>query len=487
MTREQAVLVTLVAYQVVLVAIGVLSRGRTRDGADFFLGGRGLGPLVAAISASASSSSAWTLLGVSGFAWSSGASAIWLFPACVGGFALNWYVLAPALRRSPAAREALTVTEVLAGRGEDATRRAISVLASLTVLVFMTSYVASQFQGAGKTFGETFGMSMTTSILVGAAVVVFYTMVGGFWAVSLTDTLQGLLMAATAVILPVAALVAVGGFGPLADGLRAIPGEDYLSPTRGWPWAMGIGFILGLLGIGLGYPGQPHVVNRYMAMKLGDQALRRARAIGLTWAGCVYAGMLLLGLCGRVLYPDLTDPEVVMVVAANGLLPAVLAGVMIAAVLSAIMSTADSQLLVAASTITHDLRVGAAGRWSLLARSRVVVLLLCAGAVAGALYGSQEIFSRVLFAWAAMGAAFGPLLLITVWRGPVPAGATIAAMIAGFTLSVAAYSLPADPWKGAAERVLPFLVALAIALAMTRRKSPRGAEAPRLRPDGDRT
>jgi sodium/proline symporter len=188
--------------------------------------------------------------------------------------------------------------------------------------------------------------------------------------------------------------------------------------------------------------------------------------IGIGWAVVVYAGMLLLGLCGRVLYPDLADPEVVLLTAANGLLPAVMAGVMIAAVLSAIMSTADSQLLVAASSITHDLRIGHSGPVSLLARSRVVVLLLSVGAVVAALVGSQDIFSRVLFAWSAMGAAFGPLILVTVWRGPVSAPATLAAMVAGFSLSVAAYSLPAFDWKGTFERVVPFMVALALALAV---------------------
>jgi sodium/proline symporter len=243
-------------------------------------------------------------------------------------------------------------------------------------------------------------------------------------------------MAATAVILPAAAFVAVGGFDGLFDGLRAIPGGDYMSLTRGMPWTAGIGFILGLLGIGLGYPGQPHVVNRFMALKLGDSSMRRARALGISWAVIVYTGMILLGLCGRVLYPDLTDPEVVLITAANGLLPAVVAGVMIAAVLSAIMSTADSQLLVAASSITHDLQIGGSSATNVLSRSRIVVLLLSIGAVGAALYGSQEIFSRVLFAFSAMGAAFGPLLLVTIWRGPVSARATLAAMSIGFALSV---------------------------------------------------
>ena len=298
MTHEQTVLVTLVAYELVLVGIGLLARQRTHDGLDFFLGARQLGPTVAALSSAASSSSAWTLLGVSGAAYSWGLGALWLF------------------------------------------------------------------------------------------------------------------------------------------------------------------------GIGIGYPGQPHVINRYMALKKGRSILRRARVIGIGWAVVVYAGMLLLGLCGRVLYPNLADAEVVLVVAAHGLLPAVVAGVMIAAVLSAIMSTADSQLLVAASSITHDLEIGRSGSWNLLSRSRLVVLLLSSGAVVAALYGSQEIFSRVLFAWAAMGSAFAPLILLTVWRGPVSVRATLAAMTTGFLLSVTAYSLPASHWKDVFEHIVPWVLAFVLAVSL---------------------
>lgn len=475
MSHEQTVLLTLVVYKLALVGIGLATRGRTHDGLDFFLGGRQLGPLVASISSAASSSSAWTLLGVSGAAYAWGLGALWLFPACVGGFLINWFLVAPGLRRLSHDTGAVTVTDLLAGPAGRAGRRAIVALASVIILLSLGAYVASQFQGAGKAFSETFGLSMASSIVLGAGVVMLYTMLGGFWAVSVTDTLQGLLMAAASLVIPIAALVAVGGPAGLVAGLQQVPVDGYLSLTRGWPWTVGIGFILGLLGIGLGYPGQPHVVNRFMALQLGDATMRRARVMGIGWAVIVYSGMLLLGLAGRVLYPDLSDPEVVMITAANGLLPAVVAGIVIAAVLSAIMSTADSQLLVAASALTHDLGVGRRGAWSLLARSRVVVVLLGIGAVAAALYGSQEIFSRVLFAWAAMGAAFGPLLLVTIWRGPVGARPTIVAMLLGFTLSIAAYYLPAHAWKGTLERVVPILVALSVAwfatAAATRRRS----------------
>jgi len=207
-SRATVILITLIVYQVVLLAIAYVAHRRTRTGNDFFLGGKKLGPWVASISASASSSSAWTLMGVSGAAYADGLSALWLFPACVGGFLLNWLVLAPALQRFSHRSDAITVTDVLAGTGSDRSRK-VAVSASMIVLISLGAYVASQYQAAGKMFAETFDLSMEGSILIGAGVVMLYTLHGGFWAVSLTDTLQGVVMAATAVILPVAALIEV--------------------------------------------------------------------------------------------------------------------------------------------------------------------------------------------------------------------------------------------------------------------------------------
>jgi len=465
MTHGQAVLATLILYNLILVGLGVLSQRRVRDGVDFFLAGRRLGPTVAAISASASSSSAWTLLGVSGAAYAWGLSALWLFPACVGGFALNWYVLARALRARSHRSGAVTVTEILAGPPGRPLHLTITRVASGIVLFSLSFYVASQFQAAGKAFHETFQWGVTESVLLGSAVVIFYTLLGGFWAVSLTDTLQGMVMAATALLLPAAALVAVGGPAGLIDGMRSIQAEGFLSLSGRWQGPAGVGFILGVLGIGLGYPGQPHVVNRFMALRDGEATLKRARRMAMGWAVVVYGGMLLLGWCGRVLYPALADREVLFLRATHELFPPVLAGVMLAAVLSAIMSTADSQLLVAGSAVTHDLKLGGSSPRSMLLRSRLVVVLLSLAAVVAALYGSQEIFSRVLFAWAAMGAAFGPALLVTVLLGPRPPGRVLAAMVLGFILSVVAYNLPLPAsHKGFWERVVPVGVATAVLL-----------------------
>ena len=467
-----AVLITLVAYKILLVGIGVVANRRTESGEDFFLGGRRLGPLVAAISASASSSSAWTLLGVSGAAYAWGVSTVWLFVACVGGFLLNWYVVAPAVQRTSRNRGAITVTEILAGPPGRRGRRTIAAVASAIIIGSLVTYIASQFQGAGKALHETFGWSVEGSILIGSSVVLLYTLLGGFWAVSLTDTLQGLVMAATSVLLPLGALAAVGGPFELATRIGEVGVDGFTSCTRSMAPAAAVGFVLGLLGIGLGYPGQPHVVNRFMALEDRPGALARARAYAVGWAVVVYAGMIVLGLAGRVLFPSLADREVIFVAATHALFPPVVAGAMLAAVLSAIMSTADSQVLVAASSFTHDLGFGGAKPAHIVRHSRWVVVALSAAAVVSALWGPTEIFGRVLFAWSAMGAAFGPLLLVTCLRGPVSTRATLGAMVLGASLSVVAYSFDATK-GGAAERVLPFGVAFAIAWAGQSRRRAR--------------
>ncbi|MCB9882152.1 MAG: sodium/proline symporter [Planctomycetes bacterium] len=462
MDKATAILITLVIYKVTLIAIGLYAERKTKDGTDFFLGGRRLGPLVAAISASASSSSAWTLLGVSGLAYAKGLSALWLFPGCVGGFCINWFLLAPRLHRISREENALTLTDVLAGEQRTEERRPVRWLAGTIVLACLAFYVAAQFQGSGKAFAEFFELDTSTAILIGSGIVVFYTLIGGFWAVSLTDTLQGLLMAITSVVLPVAAFVVVEQRVGFATGLARVTTPGYLNLFGDAGWISGAGFAFGLLGIGIGYPGQPHVVNRFMALRSGENEVRNARRIAIAWAVCVYAGMLLLGLCGRILLSDLADRETVFLAMADEIFPPVLAGIMLAAVLSAIMSTADSQLLVAASAATHDLELTGRGDTTFLSRSRLVILVLSAGAVLLALFGSQRIFDPVLFAWSAMGAAFGPLVLVRAFRGPVRPRPTMFAMGLGFLLSVIAYTLPEtkSTWI---ERWVPFAVAYAVA------------------------
>jgi sodium/proline symporter len=460
MDGTNAVLATLVVYNAALIGVGLWAQGRNRDVEDYFLAGRGLGAWVAAISASASSSSAWTLLGVSGAAYAWGLPALWLFPATVGGFLLNWVWVAPRLKRLGGDEGALTVSAVVAPAHLGAVRQTVLRIAAGIIVFCFIFYIASQFEAAGKAFESVFGLSKQTSILVGAAIVLAYTLLGGFWAVSVTDSVQGLLMCIAAIVLPIAGLAAIGGVGPLVQGLNDVGAAGSpLSPAV-FGGVAGVFFVLGFLGITIGYPGQPHVVNRFMALK-DDDSLRRGRIIALTWAVLVYAGMLLLGLCARVLFRELGDSEQVLFHVAQQLLPAVIAGVMLAAVLSAIMSTADSQLLVAASAISHDWNLDAARANGGLSKTRSTVVVVLVLATILALVWRADIFSRVLFAWAAMGAAFGPILLLRLSGRQLSAAGTVAAMVTGFGLTVLISMLPATPGD-VAERVLPFFVALAI-------------------------
>ncbi|MEJ2128256.1 MAG: sodium/proline symporter [Woeseiaceae bacterium] len=465
MDRTSSVLVTLLVYNAILIGVGLWARKRNRDVEDFFLAGRGLGAWVAAISASASSSSAWTLLGVSGAAYAWGLPALWLFPSTVGGFLINWLWIAPRLQKLARAEGSVTLSEVIVPEGF-AERRALILRVAAIIIVFcFTFYIASQFEAAGKAFESVFGLSKQNSILIGAAIVLAYTLLGGFWAVSVTDTVQGLLMVAAAIVLPVVALSAVGGFGLLAEGLATI--GDAGSPI-GTGVMVSVFFVLGLLGIGIGYPGQPHVVNRFMALK-DSTALRQGRIIALSWAVVVYAGMLILGLSARVLFADLGDSEQVLFKAAAELLAPVIAGIMLAAVLSAIMSTADSQLLVAASAISYDWNLAGGAEKTGLSGTRTTVVVVLVMATVLALVWRADIFSRVLFAWSAAGSAFGPLLVIRLLGRSISAAATLTAMLSGFVLTVLISTFPDAPGD-AAERLVPFFIALVIAVAASQRK-----------------
>ena len=466
MTRTGVVIATLVVYQLVLVGIGLWASRRTADGGDFFLAGRGLGPVVGAISYASSASSAWTLLGLSGFAFLIGLSAVWVVAGSIVGMIVAWWWIAPRMMQFSRRHEFMTLTDFLAHDAQGAARRAIVWLSSGVVTASFVFYIAAQFQGAGNTFASTFELSFASSVAIGAAIVMLYTLLGGLWAVSVTDTLQGLLMAATALLLPLAALLAIGGPGAFVEGLRAVSTPAQLSLSAANAGLVAAGVVIGSVGIGMGTFGQPHLLVRFMALR-DERALGQARWIALFWYLVVFAGMYFLGLAGHVMNAQADNPETVFFVLTESLLPTVLGAVVLAAVLSAIMSTADSQLLVAASAIAHDLGLGHRGRASLLMVSRLTVVALVVVAVLVALYLPQSIFDRVLFAWVALGSAFGPLVFVRLaGRRVRPVGAFLS-ILCGFLLAVA-LSLAPDAPGDIAERLLPFCGALLVLLVFGR-------------------
>ncbi len=449
------ILGVIVAYQVALIAIGLWARRRTRSHADYFIGGRNLGGFVASLSYAAGSSSAWSILGVSGIAYVQGISAVWLLPGTLAGHVIAWFVIARRLREASSANGWVTLTDVVCRDLDGSARRFATVFAGIAVVISFVFYVAAQFQGAGNTFAETFGLPVGPSVAIGAAVILVYTLLGGFWAVSVTDALQAVVMLVGAVMLCVAAVVACGGFGPL---LAAVPAEQMapLGANVGW---LAVGFFIGMVSIGFGPLGQPHLLNRMMALR-DDAALRRGRIVALSWFVLVLCSMFITGLAGHALATDVVDGERLFFQLTSDLLPAAVAGITIAAVLSAVMSTADSQLLVAASVVSHDMGLGrervSVSRWIIAAMVVVAVVI--------SVWLPEAIFSRVLFAWNALGATFGPLVLFTVFRWRYAPAAAPVAMVVGFVGTVVFYVLPDTPGDFA-ERFLPFVLAFGLLVA----------------------
>ncbi|MEM7360313.1 MAG: sodium/proline symporter [Pseudomonadota bacterium] len=457
MDKAQIVLITLVVYKLVLVGIGFWASKRTSDGDDFFLGGRGLGPVVAALSYSSSAASAWVLLGLSGIAYVYGLSTLWVAFGSITSMFVVWYWIAPRLMKFSRQHEHITLTQVVVHQSSGGIRSAIVWASSLIIVFSFVFYIAAQFQGAGNTFATTFDMSMSNSIMLGAFIIMIYTLLGGFWAVSVTDALQGSLMALTAIVLPIGAFVAVGGIDGLIAGLIEVSTDAQLSFTAANAGLVAVGIVSGGLSIGFGTYGQPHLMARIMALR-DEKAMRQARLITIGWYFVVFLGMWFVGLVGHVLHGGLENSEQIFFVMLDSLFPPVFAAILLAAVLSAIMSTADSQLLSAAAAIAHDLGLANQNPKTVLLISRITIVALVLVAVLVAINLPDKIFSRVLFAWMALGAAFGPTLFARLLGARIKAVGVLLSILTGFALTVV-LSFQANAPGDIAERLIPFVVA----------------------------
>jgi sodium/proline symporter len=460
MLDTRVVLATLVAYKLALILIGLWAQRRVSSEQDFFLAGRQLGPWVAAVSYAASAASAWTLLGMSGLAYTIGLSALWVALGAVLGCAFSWFVVAPRVMAIGSQQQLLSATEFIALGISGRQRQQIIALVSIIILFCFVVYIASQFQGAGNTFASTFSMESAESIILGGLIILVYTLLGGFWAVSVTDTLQGLLMIAAAILLPVAALVQVGGPGEFWSALGNSTGESYMRLTGNSLGLTALGAIIGSLAVGVSSIGQPHLVARFMALR-DMKALRQGQLIATTWYAVVFFGMCLVGFAGRILVGDLDNAEQVFFAVNAQLFPTVLGAVLLAAVLSAIMSTADSMLLVAGTTVAHDLGMTRHFRLHALAISRLVIAIISLAAIAVAIYLPASIFQRVLFAWVAIGSALGPIILCRALGLEVTPGRVLPAIASGFVAAIICYLLPNTPGD-VMERILPFALGMAV-------------------------
>ena len=427
------IVVVFIIYVLAMLGIGVWTARVTRSPLDFFLADRSLKAWVTAISSTASSESAWAVLGTVGLAYKEGLSAIWFLPGCLLGYLLNWLFIAERLRKHTEENHAITLPDYFENHFDDKSHvlRMISV-----VIIFscMMAYVAAQFTAIGKTFDAIFGIPHIVSISVGGAIVLVYTMMGGVRAVAWTDFAQGIIMVMGLVILSLVALASLGGFsGMIVEVVKASP--ETLQWMGGKSTAAFLGSMVGLLGIGLGYPGQPHVVTRYMAAK-NTEAIEKGTWIALGWGLLIYSSSILLGICGQALFPGLEDPEHLFPKAAEQLLPTLLTAIVLTGVLAAIMSTVSAQILVAASAVAHDVYAKLLkknfSQDTILLVSRVTVLVLGLGAMLIALGETRVIFWFVLFAWSGLGASFGPLILFTLYSKNITRQGAIAGMLTGF-------------------------------------------------------
>lgn len=468
-------LLTLLVYSALLFGAGLWAAQRAKSQEDFLLGGRSLGPWVAGLAYAASSSSAWVLLGFSGFVFAAGPSALWMVPGIIAGYAAVWLWAGRVLQSASREEGQLTLTEFMAQYAQPGSAKLIRIVASVLIAICFSFYVAGQFQGAGTAINDLFDTGFVPGVVIGALVILAYVLLGGFLAVSLTDTIQGLLMAFVAVLLPALAFVEAGGVSGISEAMQVAP-DSYggiFGARAGWAAA---GFVLGLTATGFGALGQPHLVAWIMATRDSGARVKGA-VVAMSWAAHVFAGMAVLGLSGRAILGGDAAPESVFFTLADDLLPSIFAGVVAAATLSAIMSTVDSQLLVAGGAVSHDLGLGRAlgGRDVLV--SRLAIVAVCLAAILLTLLAPSSIFERILFAWVALGAAFGPVVVARA-LGLKPRGRTVlAGMVTGFGLAVA-YELawidagPGGIWT----TIAPWLGAFAamVIAGMTRKTRPAG-------------
>lgn len=427
-------IIALIIYLVAMLLIGFYAYRKTVNLSDYMLGGRGLGPSVAALSAGASDMSGWLLMGLPGAIYVSGLVEIWIAVGLTIGAYLNWYFVAPRLRiYSFVTRDSITIPSFLENRLRDSSRL-LRIVSGIIILIFFTFYVSSGMVAGGVFFESSFGMSYQTGMAIVSAVVVAYTLFGGFLAVSYTDFVQGLMMFLALIAIPTLGIFATGGFNETAESIRAVD-PSLLSFGTG---ASTIA-IISALAWGLGYFGQPHIIVRFMAIKtLGE--VRQARRIGIGWMIISLLGAVATALIGIAYFQqnpglELTDPEAIFIELGQILFHPLIAGIMLAAVLAAIMSTISSQLLVSSSALVEDLYKIVTKKESsdtvIVNLGRLGVLLVALIAAYLAWEKNATILELVAYAWAGFGAAFGPLILLSLFWRKFSAWGAIAGMIVG--------------------------------------------------------
>ena len=487
MTLSQALIITaIVAYLSMMLLIGVYfsRKGSGSSTSDFYIGGRSLGPIVTAMSAEASDMSSYLLMGLPGLAYIAGVAEVgWTVIGLALGTYLNFLLVARRLRRYSARIGALTIPEFFAKRYNDK-KHALSLIAALIILVFFIPYTASGFKAVGTLFNSLFGMNYHAAMITGAIVIITYTVLGGFLAVSTTDLVQSVFMTIALIIIVFFGIGQAGGLDAVRANAAALPG--YLSLTKGYIWSTGEAGNFNLLSIvstmawGLGYFGMPHILLRFMAIR-NERELKTSRRIAGVWvvismAIAVFIGIIgySVSVAGKVpMLETSSDSETIIIQLANlmsqhGAFLALVAGVIMAGILAATMSTADSQLLAASSSVSQDLLTDFLGikldnrKTMIAARGTVVVIALIALILAW--NPNSSVFRVVSFAWAGFGATFGPSMLLALfWRRSNRQGAVAGMVAGGVMVFVWKYLIaPLGGWFAIYELLPAFIVTLVV-------------------------
>jgi len=463
-----ATLVGFVVYLVVVLVAGGVTYTLTKTQEDFLLAGRKLNVWVATFSERASGESSWLLLGLPAAAATIGLVESWTAIGCVLGITFAWFAVAEGLRRQTEELDALTLPEFFAKKfGRTAVP--IRIVATVIILFFYAFYLAAQFNGAGAVLDATFGIDRFTGICIGAFVIILYTMLGGFVAVAWTDFLQAIIMIGTLVVLPIVGVIELQQLPPAE---RQALGEGVASWTGGATGIVAFTAILSGLSWGFGYCGQPHTVTRFMSIDDPKQ-IRVGRIIAFLWAAPAFAGALAIGIIGAQLFDlsGLTDQQVeqLMPMMAKELLPDWLAGVFISGAIAAMMSTADSQLLVGTSAVAEDvchkgLKMNLSHE-GLVRLSRWVTVALGMGGFALAVLSEDLIFQLVSYAWSGLGSSFGPAILLTLHWSRTRGEGVLAGMITGAVVTVVWSWLPANDFVHA--RLVSFVASIAVIVTVS--------------------
>ncbi len=433
MSDEMYQLIAIVLYMAAMVFIGWYAFKRTSNLTDYMLGGRSLGPMVTALSAGAADMSGWLLMGLPGAIYVSGLVESWIAIGLTIGAYLNWVLVAPRLRvYTQVSNDSITIPSYLESRLKDKSRL-LRVASGIIILIFFTFYVSSGMVAGGKFFLSSFGLDYHLGLLIVSGVVIFYTLFGGFLAVSYTDVVQGLIMFFALLLVPIVGVFITGGFAETTESIRAV-NPQLLNFVSG---ASILG-IVSAIAWGLGYFGQPHIIVRFMALGSVKEA-KKARRIGIGWMFLSLFGAVATALVGIAYYyqngATLADEETVFIVLGQIIFHPFIAGIMLAAVLAAVMSTISSQLIVTSSALVEDLYKaviktdGTDKQYVFLGRMAVLIVSVIAMALAWP--NNESILSIVSFAWAGFGASFGPIILLTLYWRKITAAGALWGMVAG--------------------------------------------------------